>query len=173
MTGLTGRPAFLASLQAAWSAWTGPAAPRERRWAVWGALAVGVLLAWQWTVMPALRTLSRAPAQRAQLEGQLQLMQAQAREAGQLRAMPTLSGAPALTALKAATDRLGTSAKLSVQGDRAVVTLDGVGSAALRAWLTEVRSGARGRPVEAQLARGAKGYSGTITVTLPAAGSAL
>ena len=45
--------------------------------------------------------------------------------------------------------------------------------AALRAWLTEVRSGARGRPVEAQLARGAKGYSGTITVTLPAAGSAL
>ena len=81
---MTGRPAFLASLQAAWSTWTGPAAPRERRWAVWGALAVGVLLAWQWTVMPALRTLSRAPAQRAQLEGQLQLMQAQDRKSTRL-----------------------------------------------------------------------------------------
>jgi general secretion pathway protein M len=164
--------AFLQSASAATSAWVGPAAPRERRWAAWGLLALIVGLAWQWTVSPALQTIGRAPEQRAQLELQLQLMQAQAREAAQLRAMPTLTGAPALAALKAATDRLGASAKLSVQGERAVITLDGVGSAALRAWLAEVRSGARGRPIEAQLARTAKGYSGTITVALPTGGPA-
>ena len=74
-----------------------------------------------------------------------------------------------MTALKAATDRLGTAAKLSVQGDRAVVTLDGVGSAALRAWLTEVRSSARVRPLEADLEEVEPGvYNGSIALALPA-----
>ena len=37
----------------------------------------------------------------------------------------------------------------------------------MRGWLAEVRSGARARPVEANLTRGAEGYSGTIVVALP------
>ena len=37
---------------------------------------------------------------------------------------------------------------------------------ALRAWLSEVRSGARARAVEAQLSRGAAGFSGSITLSL-------
>ena len=68
--------------------------------------------------------------------------------------------------MKAASERLGPGARLSVQGDRATLALDGVSGAALRAWLVEVRSGARARPVEAQLSRSAKGYSGTLTRSL-------
>lgn len=156
--------------QSTWNAWVGPTAPRERRWMVGGIAFLVLVAAWQWTVQPAWQTIRRAPAQRAQLELQLQQMQAQAKEAVQLRAMPTLVGAPAQAALKSATDRLGAAARMSMQGERAVITLENVGSGALRAWLTEVRAGARGRPIEAQLARTAKGYSGTVTVALPVAG---
>ena len=41
-----------------------------------------------------------------------------------------------------------------------------LGTAQLSAWLAEVRSGARARPVEANLSRGASGYNGTIVVTI-------
>jgi general secretion pathway protein M len=37
----------------------------------------------------------------------------------------------------------------------------------LRDWLAEVRSSARARPLEANLARGPLGYSGSIVVALP------
>ena len=56
---------------------------------------------------------------------------------------------------------------LSLQGERAVLTLNGASTSQLRAWLAEVRSGARARPVEANLTRGAEGYSGTVVVALP------
>jgi general secretion pathway protein M len=36
----------------------------------------------------------------------------------------------------------------------------------LQAWLTEVRSAARARPVEAQLQRGPTGFSGSIVLSL-------
>ena len=41
---------------------------------------------------------------------------------------------------EAATARLGPKAKLSLQGDRAVLTLQGVPGDALKAWLAEARS---------------------------------
>lgn len=157
-------------VEAAWAAWGAGSAPRERRWGVAGVGLVLAFVLWQWTVAPAWQTLRRAPMQRAQLELELQQMQALAREATQLRTLPTLGAGPAQAALKAATDRLGVAAKLTVQGDRAIVTLENVGSGALRAWLSEVRSGARGRPIQAQLAHTAKGFSGTVTVALPSAG---
>ena len=53
---------------------------------------------------------------------------------------------------------------LALQGDRAVLTLNGVGTGALRDWLAEARTGARARPLEANLARAAQGYSGTLVV---------
>jgi len=54
-----------------------------------------------------------------------------------------------------------------IQGERATLTLNtGVNPEALRAWLNEARSGARARPVEAQLQRGPLGYTGTIGVAL-------
>jgi general secretion pathway protein M len=93
-------------------------------------------------------------------------MQRRAAEARELRAATPVAPDQAGAALKAATDRLGTSARLSVQGDRAVLTLSDIGTSALRDWLAEVRSGARARPVEVNLTRGAKGLSGTLVLAI-------
>jgi general secretion pathway protein M len=54
----------------------------------------------------------------------------------------------AAAALKTATDRLGAAGRLSLQGDRASLTLTNVASDDLYDWLTEVRSAARSRPIE-------------------------
>jgi general secretion pathway protein M len=55
-----------------------------------------------------------------------------------------------------------------VQGNRAVLTLNGVGPGALREWLAEARAGARARPVEAQLNRGPQGFSGSVVLQIGA-----
>jgi general secretion pathway protein M len=120
-------------------------------------------------VQPAWRTLRAAPAQLDALDAQLQGMQRLAGEAKELRGMPPVNVAQAMTALKAASDRLGDKAKLSVQGERAVLTLTAVGTEQLRGWLAEARSGARARPVEATLTRGPVGYSGSIVVAIGSA----
>jgi general secretion pathway protein M len=52
-----------------------------------------------------------------------------------------------------------------VQGERAVLTLNGVGPQALREWLQEARSAARARPLEANLSRGPAGFSGSIVLS--------
>ena len=72
----------------------------------------------------------------------------------------------AQAALTASVEHLGPAARLNLTGDRAVVTLTGIAPEALQAWLGEVRSAARARPVEAQLTRGPKGYAGTLVLTL-------
>lgn len=130
-----------------------------------GALLV-LLLAWSLLLAPALRTLKTAPAELERLDGQLQQMQAQAQEAKALRAAPAVPPAQAQAALTASVEHLGPAARLNLTGDRAVVTLTGIAPEALQAWLGEVRSAARARPVEAQLTRGPKGYAGTLVLTL-------
>lgn len=145
--------------------WEGLAA-RERRLVVAAGLVVAVFLLYTIALRPALRTLAAAPAQLDALDGQLQSMQRMAAEAKDLRAAPPVNAGQSQAALKAASDRLGTKARLTLQGDRATLTLNGVGTAQLSAWLAEVRSGARARPVEANLSRGASGYNGTIVVTI-------
>jgi general secretion pathway protein M len=158
----TNRLAALAPLRT-W--WQGLAA-RERQLV---ALCVTVLLAfaaWLLLVQPALRTVRTAPAQLDALAAQLQSMQLLAAEARELRNTPPVNIEQSSAALRAASERLGTKARLSLQGERAVLTLNGVGTEELRSWLGEVRSGARARPVEANLTRGASGYSGTIVVAL-------
>lgn len=152
--------ARLTPLQAWWSG----LALRERRMLALGGAVLVLYALLALAVLPAWRTLARAPAQQAAVEEQLQAMQRLAAEAQELRAMPPVNPEQSATALKAASERLGEQAKLSLQGDRAVLTLTGVGTEALKNWLAEVRSGARARPVEATLSRGAGGYSGTIVV---------
>lgn len=144
-------------------------AQRERRLVQLMLGAIALLLLWLALLQPALRVLRDAPARLQTLEGQLQQMQLWANEAQQLRATPALGTEQATAALKAATDRLGSKARLQLQGERAIVTLNGVGSSALREWLSEVRSGARARPLEAQLTRGPQGFSGSVVLNLGAA----
>lgn len=127
---------------------------------------LALLLAWSLLLAPALRTLKTAPGELEQLDVQLQQMQAQAQEAKALRAAPAVPPAQAQAALTASVEHLGPAARLNLTGDRAVITLTGLPPEALQAWLGEVRSAARARPVEAQLTRGPKGFAGTLVLTL-------
>lgn len=147
-------------------AWWHALALRERRLVLAAATLLGLSLTWALAVQPAWRTIDRAAADRNTLESQWQTMQRLAAEAQQLRAAPPVDRAQALAALEAAAARLGTAGRLTLQGDRAVLTLNGVGTGGLRDWLAEARSGARARPVEASLMRGAQGYSGTLVLAI-------
>ena len=135
------------------------------------ATALVTLVVWLVFVQPAWRTLRDAPAQLDRLEAQLQQLQRLATESQQLRGAAPVTSAQAGLALKAATDRLGEKGRLTLLGDRATLTLTDVDTNALRGWLSEARSAARVRPVEAQLTRGAGGYNGTIVVTLGSGGT--
>lgn len=142
---------------------------RERLSVGVAAVALSILLVWFVAIAPALKTLREVPAQRATLDVQLAQMQRQAADAARLRALPPLPLAQAQTALNAATDRLGGKARLALTGDRATVTFTGIEGPALLAWLGEVRSGARARPIEAQLKRLGRAYDGTVTLGLAGA----
>ncbi len=130
------------------------------------AAVLGAFLIWSLLVQPAWRTTREAPGELDRLDAEWQQMQHTAAESQTLRATVPVPATQAALALKSATDRLGSRARLTVRSDRATLTLTGVSPDALRAWLTEARSGARARPVEAQLQRAAEGYSGSLTVAL-------
>jgi len=149
-------------LRARWRA----LAPRERNAATLAGAALGLLLVWLLALQPAWRTLRDAPAQIDRLDAQLQQMQQMAAESRELRGTPPLSSAQSVAALQAATARLGDRARLVVSADRATLTLTGVTGDQLRDWLFEARSGARTRPIEAQLTRGPSGYSGSLVVAI-------
>ena len=154
----------LAPLRALWSS----RGPRERQMLSLLAVFLMATLMWVMAIAPALKTLASAPAQLALLNGQLAVMQNQARETNELRAIPPLQPGQASAALKAAVDRLGDKAKLVLQGDRAVITLTQVGQQALRDCLNEARSTARARPLEATLSKTPQGFSGNVVLALGA-----
>lgn len=151
--------------------WWQSLAPREQRGLRWALAAIALLLVFMLLVRPAWRTLQEAPKQIAEVEGQLQQMKQLAREAQQLRAIPPVSLAQSTDALKASTDRLGAVARLNLQGAQASVTFNGVTPEAFTAWLREVRTVARVRISETQLARTGTTYSGTLLLTLGGGGS--
>jgi len=143
-------------------------ARRERRLILAAAAVVSLALLWWVLLAPALRTLQRAPAQIDAAEAQLQLMQRLATEARELRGVTPVPADQAGNVLKAATARLGDKGRLALQGDRAVLTVAGVSSVALRDWMAEARSGARARTIEANLSRGSTGLTGTVVVGMGA-----
>jgi general secretion pathway protein M len=159
-------PAGLAAARQQAAAWWRSLAPRERRLLSIGGWLVGLFVVWSIGVQPALRTLRAAPVQLDLIELQLQQMQQMATESTTLRAAPTVSSSQAAAALRSATASLGDQGRITIVGDRATLTLTGVNGAKLAAWLTEARSAARVRPVEAQLTRNAQGYAGTVVVQL-------
>jgi general secretion pathway protein M len=171
---LNGSPRLL--LPAAWAApskalrarWQSIGA-RERRLVVVASAVLGAYLLWSIAVQPAWRTMRDASARIDFLDLQLQEMQALAGEVRELRAIPALGTEQSAQALQAASERLGGRARLSLQGDRAVLTLNGVSASQLRDWLTEARAGARARTLEAQLTRNAQGFNGSIVVGIGSA----
>lgn len=157
----------LAPLRAQLAAWWRGLGARERRGIQLAVVVLGVALLWIVALGPAARVLRDAPAERDRLERQRQEMQALANEAKSLRAVPPVAAEQARSALQAAVGRLKDRAKLSLQGQRGVLTLKGVGSAELAAFLAEARAGARARVVEATLTQASPGlYDGTLTVSI-------
>jgi general secretion pathway protein M len=130
------------------------------------ALVVGLFLVWALLVGPALSTLRIAPAQLAELDGQLQQMRTMAAEVRDLRGTTPVAAAQAGLAIKAAVERHGDKVRLSLQSDRALITLQNASPEQLRALLVEARSSARARPVEAQLTRTPAGFTGTLVFSL-------
>lgn len=161
-------PAVGTVRQQAGQFWRGLTA-REKQAALVALVALVALFVWMVLLQPAMRTLRAAPVELERIDRQLQQTQLAAAEAATLRGAAPVSPAQASSALRAATERLGASAKLVVQGDRATLAFTGVRFEDLRAWMAETRSAARARPVEAQLLKAARGYSGSITVVLGAA----
>ena len=138
-----------------------------------GAIAVVALtLLWLLLLAPALRTLRTAPAQAQQLDTQLQRMQSLQAQAQALQQQAAMSYDDAVRALNLATKQtLGTSAQISISGERATITLQSTGSDALAQWLAQVRLNARTTPVEARLTRVATpagvSWSGVLVMGLP------
>lgn len=158
--------AISAGVRARWQGFN----PRERLSLLLAAAALLALLLWTVLLAPALRTLQQAPAQLAQLDAQLQEMRRLAEESRALRAQPQVPAAQAMQALQAASERLGEASGLTITGERAVLKLNHVAPEALQAWLVEVRSVARARPLEATLQRSSDGtYSGSIVLALAGA----
>jgi len=139
---------------------------RERQMVVIIVAAVTFLIVWLALVRPAMNTLAAAPVLRAQADAQLLQMQAISNEARQLRALPPVPPSVAEQVLKSATDELGGKAKISVQGERATLSVTGINGEELRKWLLQARGGARARPVEANLMRAGNGYNGTLVVSI-------
>ena len=140
---------------------------REQRLLGLAATLLGLFLLWSLAVSPAWHTLRTAPPLLAAGESQLRIMQSLASEAAALRAVAPVPLAQAQQALSAASERLGDHVKLSLQGERALLTVKGLSGDQLKGWLAEARAGARARVVEASLSQISPGlYDGSLTLAL-------
>lgn len=147
------------------AAWRARSA-RDRMALVGMALVLGLFLLWVLFVAPAMSTLRSAPAQLDVLDTQLLQMRGMAAEVRELRNATPIAAAQAGLAIKAAAERQGDKVRLSLQPDRALLTLQNASPEQLRALLVEARSAARARPLEANLTRGPGGFTGTLVLTL-------
>lgn len=157
----------LQALKQAWQAkWAAMPARERQLISVAGWLAAVVLLVMV-GIRPAWKTLQETPRQLNDINAQLESMRSQALEVQTLRQRPPVPPVQAEAALQAATERLGQSGRLMIQGDRATLTATAVSGEALAMWLDEIRAAARAKPVEANLAQTEPGrYSGTVILAL-------
>lgn len=144
-------------------------APREKMWVAGAAAVIAAALVWLIAIGPALGTLRTAEAQHRSLDAQLQRMRGLQTQARALQAQPRQSYEEAQRLLELSVrERLGTSARTSIVGDRVTLTLTGTPADALAQWLTQARVNARALPSEAHLLRNASGFwEGALVLTLP------
>ncbi len=145
--------------------------PRERQWVLGaGALlllaAVGIGL-----VKPAWQAVRQGPERHAQLDAQLQQLQALAAQAQRLQGASPLPRSQRLQALETATaSHLKPSGQVRVNADQVTVTFAGTPPEALAQWMADVRVSARLLPDDVQLGRVGAGqplWQGTAVFTLP------
>ncbi|WP_158270425.1 type II secretion system protein GspM [Limnohabitans sp. 2KL-17] len=144
-------PSTWQQLRSAWHQAWGQRSPREK-----GLLGVGApvfVLAGLWglALAPALRTWQEAPAQQARLDTQTQTMQRLQAQAKSLQKSTLISRNESVQWLEKSTSELGAGAKISVQGDRATLSLDAAPAEAVARWLSLARERALALPIQAQL----------------------
>lgn len=155
-----------AALRARWVA----LAPREKVMVATASVLVVLLLVWLIAIRPALNVLRVSDREQRELDAQFQQLMVLQQQARALQSQPKLGHEEALKLLETSLrERIGTSARLAVNGDRATVTFTGTPADVLARWLTQARVDARALPSEAHLSRNATGlWEGTIVVSLPA-----
>jgi general secretion pathway protein M len=153
------------ALRARWNAF----APREKLMVAVATAVVLLALVWMVAIGPALATLRSAQEQRRTLDMQVQQMLNLRAQAQTLQSQPKLGREEALRQLEQSVrQRLGTTARVVVSGDRVTITLAGAQADALAQWLAQARTAARSLPGEAHLTRNAGGtWEGNIVLTLP------
>lgn len=144
-------------------------ADREKAWVAAAGGLVAALLVWLIAVAPALSTLRNAEQQQRTLDGQLQQMRILQAQAQALQAQPKQNREEALRLLELSVrQRLGTTGRTLISGDRVTITLTGAAPEAVAQWLSQARVNARALPSEARLNRNASGlWEGTVVLTLP------
>jgi general secretion pathway protein M len=144
-------------------------ATREKVLVAAAAVLVLFVLVWLMAVRPALGVLRISDREHRELDAQLQQMMVLQQQARTLQSQPKLGHDEALRLLETSLrERIGTSARLAVNGNRATITLSGTPADVLARWLTQARVDARALPSEARLSRNAAGlWEGTIVVSLP------
>jgi general secretion pathway protein M len=152
-------------LKARWAALQ----PREQLMVAAATALVGFALVWWVLLSPALTTLRNAETQRRALDTQLQHMRSLQAQAQSLQSQPKQGYDEALRLLEQSVrQRLGTTARMVVAGERVTLTLTGTAADALAQWLAQARVNARAIPSEARLTRNAGGqWDGTLVLTLP------
>lgn len=153
------------ALRARWAAF----APREQLMVAAAVAVIVLALVWMIAIGPALSTLRSADEQRRALDMQVQRMVNLQAHAQTLQAQPKLGREEALRQLELSVkQRLGTTARIMISGDRVTITLAGAQADALAQWLAQARTTARSLPGEAHLTRNASGtWEGNLVLALP------
>lgn len=148
--------------------------PHEKRLTLIAGTFVFLALLWWLALAPALKTIRQAPEQQRKLDGQIQAMQGMSSEAKALQNQPKLGLDDAQAALQSSvTQRFGSTAQLSLAGERATLTLKNASPQELARWLTQARVNARAVPSEVKLNRSANAtagkvaWDGTLVLSLP------
>lgn len=144
-------------------------APREQILVAAATALVAAALVWLVLLGPALSTLRSADVQHRALDAQLQRMLGLRAQAQAMQSQPKQNFDEAMRQLETTVrQRLGTTARMSIAGDRVTLALAGTPPDALAQWLAQARVNARAVPVEAHLTRNAAGlWDGTLVLALP------
>ena len=144
-------------------------APREKWMVAAAAGLVALAIVWMIAIGPALSSLRNADEQRRTLDMQVQSMLNMQAQAQTLQSQPKQGRDEAVRQLELATrQRLGTTARMLISGDRVTITLAGTQADALAQWLAQARMTARTLPAEAHLTRNAGGtWEGSLVLNLP------
>lgn len=157
----------MSALRMALSQAWGQRSPREQQLLGLGALVVALAAIWSVALAPAWRTWQEAPARQASLDAQSQRMQQLQAQAKTLQKPSPITRTEALTWLENNLSELGPEARISLQGERATLSLNAASPEALARWLSQARERAQAIPVQAQLQQGTASKASAASSTDP------